>query len=139
MISDSAERHDMRAERQGGGHDHEAQGLVEDDRLERGEAEGADEERQAGFRAPEADQAPKDADGASPAERPDAARLALIRWEPCFHGASLWSDRHSGNREGMPRQDAPLAAVIRPSGPRRAGRGARAPRGRRPPAPPPSF
>src|SRR3954449_11016836 len=43
---DGGERHRRGPERQGRGHDDEAHRLIEDDRLERREAEGADQQRQ---------------------------------------------------------------------------------------------
>src|SRR4051794_2705061 len=59
---DGAERHRRGPERQGRGDDDEAHRLVEDDRLERREAEGPDQQRQPELHPAQADQASEGAD-----------------------------------------------------------------------------
>ncbi len=104
---DGLERHRRRPERQGRGDDREAHRLVEDDRLQGGEAERTDQQRQAELRPAQADQpspprTPMAAPPPNAAPAPRVAPRSVPAWAamaPRYGGAAIAVAEDDGRRQ----------------------------------------
>ena len=142
MRGDLRERHRPRPERQGRRHHHKAHGFVQDHRFQRTEAKQTDQQRQAKFRAAEADQPPESADDGAAAKGNGLASLRGRNRAGCIPCAIIarlqrWEEAR-GRNTSEARLQPPLSRPWpRPSTRLSANRSRLAP-APAPPSPPPA-